>query len=772
MNPAARLKLWLKNSFRRRMIARAMFTAGLSALAVGVAGFLIVRHLEQTHNNDIYFKELENVGDSIATSISSIVRDLEILANTPPIQGLARTAISGGVDPIDGSSTQADWEFRLTSIFKSFHNMRPEYMQIRLIGLADNGKEIVRVDKDADQQVVILGKDRLQEKADEPYFKAVLQLEEGEAYKGRASWNREFGQIQEPRIAVTRYAVPVFAEDGTRFGMIAINVLAAPFVYKALDRANIEHDVVLTDGFGTAFLYDAKTSTVRGFINQPVPLASELIAFMSSGATQPEVKNVAGWTVARKSLNHATPGEAVLAISVLVPTKAANFASRVASSILVGCIVVLMAISMIVSTIGTQKEIAPILRMNEAIARSRSGTERPKLPLDRTDEIGELARSFDGLVEELIVREKRAKTIFDGVSDGVIISDENGVIQDVNPAITKMFDFTQEQMVGRNVGILMSAADHQAHDRQVAHYHATGERKSLGKTVERHAVHKTGAPFPIELTVSPIEVDGGRFYAGVLRDITARKAQEAERLSLIEALEASNEELNSFAHVASHDLQAPLRAIHKVSNWIEEDLGDHENEEMTENLGLLRSRVERMSQLLDDLLEHAKIGRKTGATNSRLVSGAELRDELTNLVHLPATLDLVFDPEFDRIVIHKMPIRIVLLNLIGNAIKHDDSPGGEIRVSVKIFAEHYEFSVSDDGPGIDPQYHERIFGMFQTLKSRDIVEGSGMGLAICRKHITLHGGEIRVASSGDGTGSTFTFTWPREAEAGKTLSVA
>ena len=108
-----------------------------------------------------------------------------------------------------------------------------------------------------------------------------------------------------------------------------------------------------------------------------------------------------------------------------------------------------------------------------------------------------------------------------------------------------------------------------------------------------------------------------------------------------------------------------------------------------------------------------------------------------------------------------MPLQQVLLNLIGNAIKHHDKKEGHIEVAVKIGIQHYTFSVKDDGPGIPPEFHEKIFQMFQTLKPRDQVEGSGMGLAMVRKYVELAGGTLHLESS-VGHGSTFSFTWPKQ----------
>lgn len=248
--------------------------------------------------------------------------------------------------------------------------------------------------------------------------------------------------------------------------------------------------------------------------------------------------------------------------------------------------------------------------------------------------------------------------------------------------------------------------------------------------------------------------------AGSLSDITEGKEAEIERELLITALEKSNDELDNFAYVASHDLKAPLRVIENVSNWLEEDLGEQIDQESRENLQLLRNRVKRMDALLDDLLAYSRIGRKVDEHFQELITGADLIDDIFLLVNAPNNFSIKGSDKFRSMKFNKMPLRLILLNLVSNAIKHHDKETGLVEIDIEDQGEQYLISVKDDGPGIDEDYHEKIFKMFQTLKPRDRVEGSGMGLAIVRKHIELQGGEITLQSSVE-QGCTFYFTWPK-----------
>jgi signal transduction histidine kinase len=175
---------------------------------------------------------------------------------------------------------------------------------------------------------------------------------------------------------------------------------------------------------------------------------------------------------------------------------------------------------------------------------------------------------------------------------------------------------------------------------------------------------------------------------------------------------------------------------------------------------LLRGRVQRMERLLDDLLEYARIGRTPEGSPGEAVAGDILVNDVLSL--LPTgNFTITVSPGFSGIQLVRMPLQRILSNLIGNAIKHHDKPQGCIEVVVKDGVDFYEFAVRDDGPGIPAQFHDQIFKMFRTLRPRDQVEGSGMGLAMARKTVELFGGVLGIESN-PGQGSTFRFTWPKE----------
>jgi PAS domain S-box-containing protein len=246
---------------------------------------------------------------------------------------------------------------------------------------------------------------------------------------------------------------------------------------------------------------------------------------------------------------------------------------------------------------------------------------------------------------------------------------------------------------------------------------------------------------------------------GVNLDITARKQAEAAQQRLLAEVSRSNTDLEQFAFVASHDLKAPLRAIDSLASWLQEDLEPVLTAESRRHLGLLRQRSGRMERLLEDLLAYSRAGRTAADLVS--VDVGRLVADIAELLNPPPGFVIQLQPPAPVFTTAATPLRQVLTNLIANAIKHHDQPKGVIQVAVRDQGEFYEFSVADDGPGILPEFHERIFGMFQTLRPRDEVEGSGIGLALVKRIVTRYGGGVTVECR-QPRGSRFRFRWPKE----------
>jgi signal transduction histidine kinase len=216
-----------------------------------------------------------------------------------------------------------------------------------------------------------------------------------------------------------------------------------------------------------------------------------------------------------------------------------------------------------------------------------------------------------------------------------------------------------------------------------------------------------------------------------------------------------NQELDQFAYVSSHDLKAPLRAIANLSEWIEEDLEGQLSAEGQQYMNLLRKRVQRMDTLINGLLEYSRMGR--AKVSIETVNVADLLAEVIDLLAPPPTF-VIKVGLMPTMQTRRLLLSQVFSNLISNAIKHCDRFDGLIKITVNVQNELCEFAVSDNGPGIAPEYHNKIFAIFQTLEARDKTENTGIGLSIVKKLVESEGGKVWVESK-LGEGATFLFTW-------------
>jgi PAS domain S-box-containing protein len=244
-------------------------------------------------------------------------------------------------------------------------------------------------------------------------------------------------------------------------------------------------------------------------------------------------------------------------------------------------------------------------------------------------------------------------------------------------------------------------------------------------------------------------------------DISDRRDIEVQLESKQDELVRSNRDLEQFAYVASHDLKAPLRAIDILVQWLQEDLKDHEGGDVHEHLDLLGQRTERLGRLLDDLLAYSRVGRRVGDLVE--VDCAELIRDMIELMGKSEGISIEAKGELPTFMTYSAPLEQVFRNLIGNAVKHHPGPTGKVSIACEEAEDHYLFSVADDGAGIPPEYAERVFQMFQTLRPRDEVEGSGIGLAIVSRIVEWQGGRVWFDPGPDDRGTVFSFQWQKSA---------
>lgn len=387
--------------------------------------------------------------------------------------------------------------------------------------------------------------------------------------------------------------------------------------------------------------------------------------------------------------------------------------------------------------------------------------------------------SLIGVVQDITARkqseialknsEARFRAVFEQAAVGMARLSARGDWLQVNQTFCDLLGYTADELIGQSFQSVTAVED----VAQDAHYYEQLMNAELHSCqFEKRYLHKNGTPIWTMVTVSTERTEAGEVMAfiAVIEDIQQLKqartdlqarATELEEMNAILALTTAtlknrNAELDQFAYVASHDLKAPLRAIANLSEWIEEDLEGQLPEANQHQLSLLRSRVHRMENLINGLLEYSRIGRRKDQVKA--IDLHQFLKEIIDSLSPPPGFTISLPEHSSPLTTNPVALRQVFANLISNAIKHHDQDHGHIQITAQDRGDQLEFAVTDDGPGIAPEYHEKVFTIFQTLKARDEVESTGIGLSIVKKIVESAGGTIHIESD-LGQGTTFRFTW-------------
>jgi PAS domain S-box-containing protein len=392
----------------------------------------------------------------------------------------------------------------------------------------------------------------------------------------------------------------------------------------------------------------------------------------------------------------------------------------------------------------------------------RDGSEVPVEiglnPIDTDDGMMVLATIVD------ITARKRSElqrnllaSIIQSSDDAIVSRTLDGLINSWNRGAEILFGYSAEEAIGHPVSMF----DAPGHEGEMLDKTLRVSRGEFIEIFEIKRRQKDGSLLDVSCKLSPIHDDDGKIVgvSSLIRDITDRVRAKALIERQREELLSTNSELEQFAYIATHDLRAPLRAIQNLAGWIAEDIADIASDETRENLALLQGRCDRLDNLLTGLLDYSRTGR--AKVQPEPIDPADLVADIIEYLSPPPNFTIECPKEMAPFMAAKVPLEHVLQNLITNAIKHHDRDEGRIAVSARDLGSHVEFCVEDDGPGIAPAFHERIFGIFQTLRPRDEVEGSGVGLAIVRKAVTANGGIIRVESAPPRRGARFIFSWEK-----------
>lgn len=362
--------------------------------------------------------------------------------------------------------------------------------------------------------------------------------------------------------------------------------------------------------------------------------------------------------------------------------------------------------------------------------------------------------------KHLAQMEGKYRGLLEAAPDAMVVVNQAGEIVLLNLQAEKQFGYRRNELLGQKVTNIIP---HGFAERLVADGLRSAEdavAQQIGTGIELHGRRRDGAEFPIELMLSPLTGVEGTLVTAAIRDISVRKAAEAHLLRKVEELHRSNLELGQFAYIASHDLQEPLRMVASYTQLLARRYKGKLDSDADEFIAFAVDGASRMQRLIQDLLAYSRVGTK-GRELVDTSSDIALKNALENLRGaIEESKAVVTHDVLPHVMADEMQLVQLFQNLIGNAIKYQNPGTPRIHIGVKNCESKATFSVKDNGLGIDPQYFERIFGMFQRLHKREEFAGTGIGLAICKKIVERHAGQI-VVQSQPGQGSNFSFALMR-----------
>ncbi|MBN7817689.1 PAS domain-containing sensor histidine kinase [Algoriphagus pacificus] len=370
---------------------------------------------------------------------------------------------------------------------------------------------------------------------------------------------------------------------------------------------------------------------------------------------------------------------------------------------------------------------------------------KPKYTLSFLEDITEESRK-----NELIFEQKEKLEIIANNSPlGVALSNV-GTLTKVNRAFCNLLGYCEEELKKMSFKDITHPDDFLEH---VYNREKLPSEASENLTLNRRYIKKDGSILLAKTIVSPVKEASGKikYQVVILEDISEQEKAENQKKQLLEQLRKSNLELKEYAHVVSHDLKAPLRSISAIVSWIREDCSDIMDERGSNNLDLIESTVEKMECLINGILSYSEIERTEEEFS--LIPMGQLLENIISLLYIPQHVKVIVKGSLPDFYANEMRIRQLFQNLISNAINYMDKDEGLVEIGHIEDKEYWMFYVKDNGIGIAKQYHQKIFGMFQSLDSSK--KGStGIGLSIVKKIVELYNGEITLESK-EGIGTTF-----------------
>ena len=359
-------------------------------------------------------------------------------------------------------------------------------------------------------------------------------------------------------------------------------------------------------------------------------------------------------------------------------------------------------------------------------------------------------KRLEAVISDLQAQKEKYSSIIANMNLGLVEVDNEDLVQLVNKSFCTLSGYTEKELYGKKLGQLLHVSDP-----KIILVHQKNRLKGISDTYEVNVQVKGGQKKHWLISGAPRYNEKGQVIGsiGIHLDITEQYELSEQKEQLLKDLESSNEGLQEYAHIVSHDLKSPLRSISALVSWLEEDFGDKLGPAGLSQLNLMQDKIASMDQLITGILRYSSIGSEKA--RFEICPTLKLVQQLKATIYWPEQIALRFNGTMPSIKADKTQLQQLFQNLLSNAISHMDKPKGQIEIGYNDLGDLHEFSVKDNGIGIPKAYQEKIFEIFETLESGK--GSSGIGLSIVKKIVQLHGGTIWVKSE-YGAGATFYFT--------------
>ena len=784
------------SSLRARFLALASGIAVVTAATIGTLNYHWSRQAAVNTAIETLAHDTQILAPQIRKPFDDLREDTLAISRMPPFLGIARAAANGGIDPVDGSTTE-QLNRRLGEIFESVMQRRPAYVQMRYIGLADNGRELVRTNQTT-LYIETIPQSDLQQKGGRPYFRESLVLKPGEVRFSDVEPNMDKGRIDH-HTPVLRSITPIYNDRARMAGIFVINAHYADLMGNALASISPKGDLFLLNESGDIIAKE-EDGTVSGYL-PPRKHSTDLASLYQNVLNLENRPGTLFQTLNGKeqalyymplfidSFSHRAGLGIALAIPRARMFEQANRITRKTLWLGAGLILLTSLLAFLFAARMTR----PLKQAVDAIRRYGKEEQELILPTGRSDEVGALSRAFAELVGSLEksrdaehTMASQMQAVLDQTIDALIAIDEIGTIKQFNRGAEKIFGYDAREVIGRNVKMLMPEPDCDAHDGHLERYRETGRKQIIGSIRQLTGMRKDRSTFPMELSVSEVMLTDGKMFSGLVRDISERRKFEIELARRNKALEhanwetaqalqlaeaaaseaaAANTAKSAFLASMSHEIRTPMNGVLGMATTL---LQTGLTPAQREQAEIIKQSGDALLELLNDILDLSKIEAGKVSVENYHFSVDDLLTSVGALWQTRATqagLTLTLENslgDLDCIYSDGTRLRQILHNLIGNAIKFTRTGSVTVCASAAPTTDDrltLTFEVIDSGIGMTK---DQIAGLFRPFTQADgsttrKYGGTGLGLTLSKQFAELLGGEMGVEST-EGDGSRFWFT--------------